>query len=198
MDSRPEASASCRMPILVPYWIAKVLRRNTLHFKTVLDLPQLKKVCSHDDLAALLSLNNNPERVTGVPGMPTGLADFWRMTSAQGLREIEQLVPLYAGKLDERLFSDHEADATQVADEDSLVGKAFELQMVEAPGNSCNINLMVINPGYFGGTHLRLCQRVAVREHLKQSYAFSSFSVLANNPLFAKHVANLAEPVQAL
>lgn len=198
MDSRPEASASRRMPILVPYWIAKTLQRNALHAKTVLDLPQLKKVCSLDDLAALLSLNNNPERVTGLAGVSTELADFWRMTSAQGLREIEQLVPLYAGKLDERLFSDHEADATQVADEDSLVGKAFELQMVEAPNTRCNINLMVINPAYFGGKHLRLCQQAAVREHLKQSYAFSSFSVLANNPLFAKHVANLAEPVQAL
>jgi len=186
------------MPILVPYWIAKVLQRNALHAKTVLDLPQLKKVCSLDDLALMLALNNNPERVTGLAGVSTELTDYWRTTSSRGLLEIEQLVPLYAGKLEERLFSDHEADANQVADENSLVGKAFELQMVEAPNSLSNVNLMVIHPGYFGGKHLGMCQRVAVREHLKQSYAFSSFSVLANNPLFAKYVANLAEPVQAL
>lgn len=192
------ASASGRMPILVPYWIINTLRRNQMAPKLVLDLPQLKKVCSSEDLAIMLALNNNPERVTGLRGTPTALVDFWSSINVSAYREIETLIPLYADKLDDRLFSDFEANSTQNVSEDSLVGKAFELLMVETPNARCLINVMVINPGYFGGKHLTMCQRAAVREHLTQSYAFSSFSVLANSPLFAKYVANLAEPVQAL
>lgn len=182
---------SKREPVLVPYWIIKQLQRNSLPFNTVLKLPKLLEVCSQEDIAVMLKLNLDAAPVFGAPVFCPGLSNYWANNSLNAYNRIQDVLPLYEGRLEARLFGSHDASTPPVENIDDLADKAFEVFEVDSGIDTTGVILIVIHPGYFGGENSQQAQKQVARAYLKQSYVFCGYHDVAKDPVFAQYVRNL-------
>ena len=193
---------SKRVPVLVPFWVIKQLRRHGLPLNTVLNLPELAKVCSQEDMAVTYMLNQNPSAVFGnnpATHISMGLSGYWTTRSYNAFQSLSAVLPLYEGRLESRLFGDMLDMSNQSVDQpDDLAGKAFEVFEVESGFDTTGAIFLVIHPGYFGGANSKKAQQQIVRAYLKQSYVFCEYHEVAGDPIFSQYLRNLAEPIQAL
>lgn len=187
-----------RHPVLVPYWIIKQLQRNCLPFNTVLNLSEMCKVCSQEDLVLMLELNRNTFPIFGtnydLTTAKRGLTSYWAGYSLKDYSKLQELQPLYEGRLEARLFGPEAvAEGTNSTAVDSFKGKAFDIYPVESSTDASGVILLIIHPGYFGGANAAKIQKQLVREYLKQSYVFCDYHMLAADPIFCKYVNDLQE-----
>ena len=188
-----------RACVLVPHWIIKQLTRSQLPLNTVLKLDTLKKVCSQEDLAILLDLNQNPRPIMGVPHIGMGLLRFWSDYAPEAFRKVQEVLPLYQGKCDARLYVSAELQkpdclpmvAAAGSPTDSTACTAFEIQETDSGIDTTGVLLVIIHPGHFGGPQSHEVQQQLRREFLKQSYVFLPFSEIAKDDVFMQYLMNV-------
>lgn len=179
-----------RSPILVPHWIIKQLQRNGLPLGTVLDLKKLKQYCSQEDLAVMFNLNLNPGSVFGINHIRMELYGYWAAHSNSDFKSLSDVLPIHAGRLEERLFSTSSIEQVGLASSQDLDGKAFSIQNVATGLDEKDVLLVVIHAGYFGGPHSQKAQQQLVRAYLKQSYVFCSYDQVASDPVYLQYLCD--------
>jgi hypothetical protein len=188
-----------RDPVLVPHWIIKQLARSKLPLNTVLNLDKLKTVCSQEDLAILLDLNQNPHPIFGVPYIGMGLLRFWADYFPEAFRKVQEVLPLYKGKCDARLYvaaAEQKPDsAPPVAAGGTTPGldacTAFDIQEMESGLDTTSVLFVIVYPGYFGGPQSTEVQQQLRRAYLQQSYVFLNFSEIARDSVFMQYLLKL-------
>jgi hypothetical protein len=176
--------------VLVPQWVIKQLTRHGLALNTVLDLKVLKQYCSQEDLSIIWNMNQNPGHLFGINHIRMELFYYWSAFSSGDYESLSKVVPLYEGRLEERLFSS-EPDTVVTGEQDCLIDKAFSIQNVCAGLDEKEVLLIVIHAGCFGGTNLQKAQQQLVRAYLKQSYALCSYDQVASDPIYLKYLYDL-------
>lgn len=181
-----------REPVFVPYWVMKQVRRNDLRANVILDLKKLKEVCSIEDIALTYLLNNSLKYgscLTGVEYISNELNAYWSEFSLAQLTSIQDVLSLYDGRLEERLFASNGEAAVSAGAE--LAGKAFEVFEMESGLDTNGVIFLVINSGYFGGAPAVEARKQLVRAYLKQSYVFCDYDDVAKDKLFAQYIRDL-------
>lgn len=177
-----------RLPLLAPNWVTKQLERNQLPFSTLLNLDKLLQACSMEDVVMLYVLNTDAEYTTRVfgPGSPVGagLTEYWSRRFPAQFQRVLELVGLYRGALQERLF--YEDSPTADASPDKPVLLHLESQDLQV-----SAVLIILKPGQLGGATLREAQNYLVREYMRQLYVFTDYATLAGDALFARYFSNV-------
>jgi hypothetical protein len=180
-------------PILVPSFVVTQLERHGLPSSTLLDLDKLCEVCSMEDVVLMYCLNTEQEyteKVFGPGHMHTGLAEYWHQHYGAQLSSVLELVSLYRGVLEERLFFESSEQAA---------AKAPLMLHVEFKDPSVSAIVIILRPGQLRGADQRETQKSIVREYMRQSYAFTDYAALAKDPLFERYfnsvtLDNVSEP----
>jgi hypothetical protein len=166
--------------ILIPYWLKNTLSRQNLPPTAMLDLAQLSKISSNEDLVLTMELNALTAPVYGTQYDAGSLEQAWLKTQEDRhtYTKLSQLKLLHTQGLQERLFN------AQTLQED-----------YPDPYDIIDLNrsffLVTVYPGHFGGPQAAVHQDSLVRALLKLFYAHTSYSEMAKNPLFASYLAKL-------
>lgn len=184
-------------PLLVPSWILKQIERSKLPNSALLNLDKMLQVCSLEDLAILYCLNAEPayaDRIFGVgAAMPSRLAEYWAHRFGTPLQRVLDVVGLYRGVLEERLFFEAEPQSSEPRSKPMLL-------TVESDDLRVTAVAIVLKPGQFGGADQREVQQYIVREYMRQLYVFTDYATLAADPLFGRYLKsvvtldNVSEP----
>ena len=172
-----------RYPILVPYWVLNQLERNKLPLSTVLNLEKMLTISSTEDLAIMLNMNSDPayQRQFFGESTPNGLSPYWNDYYHNQCQRLSTVIPLTKGHIEDRLFTT-DVNVTPV------YPNAFDIKGVTSDIASCGVLLVIVYPGYFGGTNAAHIQRKLVREYLKQSYVYVGYDAVARDPLFSQYL----------
>lgn len=185
-----------RFPLLVPSWIVKQIERSKQPSSTLLNLEKLLQICSLEDLAILYCLNTDSvytDRIFGVgTPAPSRLAEYWAHRYGAQLQRVLELVGLYRGVLEERLFFEAEPQGDTPRSKPMLLN-------VESEDLRVNAVAIVLKPGQLGGADQREVQQYIVREYMRQLYVFTDYATLATDPLFGRYLKsvtldNVSEP----
>lgn len=169
-------------PIVVPSWIVKQLERAKMPAETLLDLTEMLKVCSLEDVVILYCLNSSftyKERIFG-PGQSVNsqLILHWQRHHSAALDSVLELVPVYETEVSERVFFTDSASHHQLP----------HMVPIESNDASLHAIVIIIQPGHFGGEDQRKAQHCLVREYMRQLYAFTDYAVLARDSLFERYL----------
>ena len=179
--------------VFVPAWVAKQLKRSNLRINAVLNLNELSKVCSKEDIALTYKLNTCPAQVgmlTGKSARLFGLENYWFSYADQAeIKKIQDLLPLYEGRLEERLFSTNVA--TEVQETTDLAGKAFDVMEMSSDLDTNGVIFVTVYPGFFNCAVANTARCQLLRAYLKQSYVFCNYDKLATDIFFDQYVRNL-------
>ena len=169
-------------PLLVPSWMVKQLERANMPPHTLLNLTELLKICSIEDVVSFYCLNTNDtftDRVFGY-GQPghNVLKLYWMQRHLNALQKVVEMVPLYEAQANDRIFFD-----------DKLSDKTPpHVLHIESLDGQVQAVAFIIQPGQLGGADQREAQHRLVREYVRQLYAFTDYAVLARDPLFERYL----------
>ena len=175
--------------VLMPYWVKNQLDRNKLSLSTVLNLPELMKVCSLEDLTimSLMNVKNDPVINSGLFNSLNSV--IWdeklNKETAHGVDKINVLKDLYKTNLDSRLLKNGNSNLLS-----SEYPIPFEIRLADGEINNTRVLIVVIYPGHFG-TSATESKKKLIRECLKQSYAFVGYNVIAQNDCFLQYINSL-------
>jgi hypothetical protein len=178
-----------RFPLLAPSWVVRQIERNKLPSSTLLNLDKLLEICSLEDIVVMYCLNTEPayiDRVFG-PGAPIalpGLTEYWGRHYSAQLARVLELVGLYRGVLEERLFCEADPSA-------SVHPSNPQIAHIESEDLSVSAIVIVLKPGQLGGTDQRKAQLCIIREYMRQLYVFTDYATLARDPLFERYLKSV-------
>lgn len=174
-------SINVKRPIFIPYWIKLVLERNSLPLTTVMELVQLKKVTSTEDLVLTQLLNKELITVTGIVNcLESVLYSYWLNDNESALlyEQLTALQVLHADGLESRLYNENTLDPRY--------DKPYEILDI-----SSEVFLVVIYPGYFGGPQAKEHQKSLVSDYLKQWYGYNNYDTIARSQFFEQYIKQL-------
>jgi hypothetical protein len=181
-----------RFPLLVPSWIWLQLVRANLPAATLLNLPKLLQVCSLEDVTTMYCLNTLQEYINKVfgPGLSAhqGLAEYWFSQFGCESQRVLDVMDLYRSAPEERLLFE---TPQELSPEKPVEFKPFLLR-IEGDDTRTEAIAIVLKPGYLGGAESQETQKLLVREYIRQSYAFTDYATLAQDPLYERYLKFVA------
>lgn len=173
--------------LVAPSWVVKQVERNQLPSSALLDLSELVKICSMEDLAIMLCLNTEEACLfnifgPGVQAQLPGLAEHWSRYYPSEYAKVCELIVLYRESAMERLL--------QTPDSQGIDGKP-ELLLINAPECEAAAICIILKPGHLGGTDQREVQQYIVREYMRQLYVFTDYATIAQDALFVRYLNNV-------
>jgi hypothetical protein len=186
-----------QLPIVTPQWVIKQMRRCGLVLTDILNMSKMRDVCSLEDLGNLVDLNENMAPFFGVGYSFNPLRMHWESKYYEDFQKLLLAKEAFQSNVLERLL--HSDTGVPIAYNEDLAGVAFDLQFLPPVDNKDDAIVLVgISPGYFGNNVSHVVQKQLLEAYLKQSYVFSQFSELAEDPFFYQYVLNLNEPEKVL
>lgn len=178
-----------RQIVLIPHWIADVLRRKQLPLATVVDFPQLRKVVPAEDLAALVALQEQWNILCGLQEPCAGsiVCQWFKTVGHAGTEDNTALsstvLPLAADPsvgrdLQTRLF----------AGSGRLEQQEEPFVVVDLSAEFAGV---VVNPGFFGSGDFVALAKQFLTAVLKALYVYEPQNEVAKTPLFRRYLALL-------
>jgi hypothetical protein len=166
---------------LIPYWIVNTIERNHYTLDTVLNLEKLTDITSAEDLALTSLLNEDNSKVFGVNIYSPSLYQNWYKDGKVWEKfntQIKPLEQLLHNEIDNRLFNE--------ASLNSNYQEPFEIKDIDS-----KTFLVIIYPGYFGGTKFKEYQNKLGKELLKLFYVYEGYDCMTKRQIFEHYLNNL-------
>lgn len=187
-------SLSEKSPVLIPYWVVRVLKRNSLNLTDLLDYNKIRNVLSIEDVADLLSL----QHLYVAPFLDRNyfgrLLNSWEESASGDLKRelVSSVISLsYSEGSKEsnllRLNRDAPNDAFSRFDADSETTvkdqPAFELVDFDR-----NVYALILKPGFTEYVSTYKGQIELVTAMLKQLYVYSKVNKVSSTTLFSSYL----------
>lgn len=187
-------SLSEKSPVLIPYWVVRVLKRNSLSLSDVLDYNKIRNVLSIEDAADLLSL----QHLYVAPFIDRNyfgrLLNSWEESASGDLKRelVSSVISLsYSEGSKEsnllRLNKDHtDDDITRFGNDTESSDKgqpAFELVDFDR-----NVFALILKPGFTEYVSTYKGQIELVTAMLKQLYVYYKVHKVSSTTLFDSYV----------
>jgi hypothetical protein len=162
--------------LLIPFWIENALNRLKLPLNQILDLSSIYDSISKEDLASVISLNQDGNKT--VFGCSVYCSTMAWGNDSELLNKLYELNSVVSPTLYDRLFSQ---DAYN-----SKYQSAFRIVDIDS-----STTLVIIYPGYFGGSESAKYQSEIRRAMLKICYVYQGYTEAAKESYFEKYLREL-------
>lgn len=178
--------------LFVPYWIANVLDREKLNYNKLLDLTELRKILSTEELSILYWLNSDhplfnthASNIDRTPYDDPVLKGAWRCTQEDVEYVYSRLVPMRSIAKD--------AIASRLGAESDTVTADGQKYKIVTLSETKLVFVVIVYPGIDNQDLSSMSNAL-----LKQLYAHTGYDDMARNYLFKGYIERLALANNAL
>lgn len=174
--------------ILLPYWAEKVLKRNKLSLKDILDYEKIRKFFSMEDLASLLSIQETSVLETfKLISLRTVLLSSWEKTSGALKVELGSTVLPLSYSEEVKRYVTQRLTAEENAASQDVKNSVYRVVDIER-----NTFCIVLKPGFTKLHESSESLLEFVRDILKVFYVYHKVEDVSREPIFKTYL-NLLE-----
>lgn len=173
--------------ILIPFWAEKVLKRNKLSLKDILDYEKIRKFFSLEDLAGLLSIQENTEIETfKLITLRTVLLSSWEKTSGALKVELGSTVIPLSYSEEVKSYVSQMLNASDDVASQNVQDSVYRVVDIER-----NTFCIVLKPGFSALHESSEALLNFVKDILKVFYVYHKVEDVSKEPIFKTYLTLL-------